>query len=364
MSALNFAIVLVGIFAFLMDLSQAHLRGHVDFNSSSTQASDYNQTADNATSLTSVQEEFKFEDQASPGDMAIADESSDDLEDNADVEFRRLDRTECIFKQAKKALSRVEPWRASETKYAYKYLDLSVANPRKLETDCSGFVSWVIATGCGKKYIQQIWEDPSTSSKEAWKPSQIGTRRSAWPSVVARVRAGGFYEAFKGMGNGNGKWTIVKDVSKISHGDLLTYQIKRTGSYKLSNGQTKDCAKQEGDSTDTGHIMIVMGKAYPAAEFGTCKIGRKTLTRYRMMIADSSKKAHFNGKNSKDTRALCSNGHCGVGAGFVYVWADASGKLEALGLRPSSTTGQKGTKCPPKRNQNCHNYVVGRLQVR
>merc|ERR1711879_263209 len=118
--------------------------------------------------------------------------------------------------------------------------------------------------------------------------------------------------------------------------------------------------------------MVVVGKPYRVRQTSKCRIGTKTLTRYRMKIADSSKWPKWRGKTGYDTRwsdqAKCRTGECGVGTGWIWAWADDTndGKLYALAMKPKKGKEMtlEGPKCPPPRNMKCHDYRIGELLSR
>jgi hypothetical protein len=214
----------------------------------------------------------------------------------------------------------------------------------------------VIQQGCSQQHFDQIWE---RSGKEYWAGHQV-----LGGSSTKRIRAQGYYNAF-GV-SVSGRWNRKTKVEEMRPGDILVYKIRQGREYR-SNNQVKTCS-----AVDSGHVMIVVGTPYRVRQSSKCRIGTKTLTRYRMKIADSSKWPKWAGISGTDTRwsheAKCRTGKCGVGAGWIWAWGDDSndGKLYALAMRPPNDDKMSlvGPKCPPLRNRNCHYYRIGELLTR
>jgi len=282
---------------------------------------------------------------AQVGAAAIAREESGDVS---------VQRTECIVSLTNLAIRKVSPWSSSQTAYKYVPVDVHpskrLALPTKLVTDCSGFVSWVIQQGCGRKgraLYKRLW----ALSKE---------KRDS--GGVKQVRAKGFYYALT-SGKGGRDWRLQERLTSAQHGDLLVYRIK----HELSG-----CSSHGGQLVgDTGHIMIVTGEPFRDTHPKTAQ-QCPGLKRYKLKVADSSKVIHWAGKYEKDSRASCedtrffnSKPGCGVGTGWIYAWADRRGRLVAVALRPPAGKAHDrvGRACPPSQNQRCHAYAIGRLSL-
>merc|ERR1712066_1008274 len=179
------------------------------------------------------------------------------------------DRTECIMRLTNSVVRKVSPW--SEEKTLYNYTSVRVNElkrsdiPRRLVTDCSGFVSWVIRQGCGQKgrdVYDKLWAK-SAKKPETWRG------RNKQP----RIRAIGFYNAF--TRDGGGRWSSPQALTDARHGDMLVYTIdKSIHKCKSLNGRPVK---------DSGHIMIIVGipfrDAYPG-NTGRCS----GLTRYKFKV--------------------------------------------------------------------------------
>jgi hypothetical protein len=148
-------------------------------------------------------------------------------------------------------------------------------------------------------------------------------------------------------------------------GDIVVYKID------------PNC-EQSDNRADTGHIMFVL--EHNKNPSGECQKGDVTYVRYKLKIADASKKSHFGDGSKKDSRDACRNSGrwdatppnlgCGIGSGWVYAWALKCTKsdwskcvqtIQAMQMFQNSTA---TPKCPPKRNLQCHKYRVGRITAR
>merc|ERR1711972_803811 len=222
----------------------------------------------------------------------------------------------------------------SEEKTLYNYTSVKVNElkrsdiPRRLVTDCSGFVSWVIRQGCGQKgrdVYDKLWAK-SAKTPETWRG------RNKQP----RIRAIGFYNAF--THDGGGRWSSPQALTDARKGDMLVYTIdKSIHKCKSLNGRPVK---------DSGHIMIIVGipfrDAYPG---NTARCSG--LTRYKFKVVDSSKAMHYAGRHDTDSRMRCFRKKtfgkktyfdklpgCGVGTGWIYAWTHSNGTIASVGLRP------------------------------
>merc|ERR1712060_259468 len=156
------------------------------------------------------------------------------------------------------------------------------------------------------------------------------------------------------------KWVRVPGLEDVQPGDLVMYRIS---------------CQQEGGANDSGHIMFVLEKP---TYVDKVKCQGTQYHRYKLKIADASKKFHFG-----DTRSKCSGDRygtvptkkdlrklgCGVGEGWIYAWARTcptggckkeEGKRRAI-VAVQLFPGKASTKCFPSKNKKCHNYRIGRF---
>merc|ERR1712187_66539 len=143
----------------------------------------------------------------------------------------------------------------------------------------------------------------------------------------------------------------------------------------------------DGDAMDMGHILFV--RETPM-HLGIVSCRGTKYHRYKMKVADASRKMHFGHGSTKDTRAKCFEDSatygtvpknndmtklgCGVGEGWIYAWAKTCPffrgcrtteskrhEIHAVRLFPKSDKQDGLTTCPPRRNLRCHSHRIGRL---
>lgn len=246
------------------------------------------------------------------------------------INRRRREDGNCLYKKAREAVGK---WQGS-AKNKYQYGPIPKTNPSKFVTDCSGFVGWVLTYGkapCGQALYKEFL--------------QKGKR-----STSGKVFAKDFYWAIDRQTSR--KWDKISEAKNILPGDILVYRIVDDRGYPV-----------HGSGIDSGHIFIALRKPKPA--FDECQYGdwAGKVKRYKLEIADATKKAHY----KPDTRIT--NGckkDCGIGKGYLYLYVKKSDdKLVAVsnGFPASVSRGREAEHftCPPAKNVKRHQYTIGRI---
>jgi len=198
-------------------------------------------------------------------------------------------------------------------------------------------------------------------SKQYWRRRTRGN--TARRRFQQRVKAADYESAFRVgpvKAADRGRWTRVNKLTDARPGDIFVYAITREKAGCGSGG------------SDSGHVMFVMDAPFksPHPSPASCSRG---YTRYKMRIADSSKKFRWAHNRVLDTRSKCKDSSrfggdpgCGVGAGWIYLWVSTTtNKIASISMNPPkdniAAEGKNTRSCPPASNMKCHRYALGRL---
>lgn len=287
----------------------------------------------------------------------------------------------CLAKAAEFAVHKaIGPWRKGLTSYQHlPNYDFGVSQLWRdddggrysFNTECSGFLSWLIKYGIGRVGTTLFGE----ISKRAYRINPKDFKGND----PMRPQASAYYKAFKLASAATRSWQLIRKTSVIRRGDILAYKIKRE------------------EKTDSGHVFVILSIRREKWTFT-----QPGYTRYETLVADSTSRHHYKndtrwqggcigwkwprhkynkskrvGRNNEAScgeksfkAGKCASG-CGVGVGYVYLFAkkqlstvNGRSDLHAVALFPDRVHTGPPMSMKDFANSKDHLYAVGRLSSR